>query len=164
MVRPFNVFVIYGYDEIAFFHASKLQQKVFIRRLYYVIFRVLVDVAEFFININNILGVITWASEPESTAATITGASPRTLNPNPASEVFVLCSWILLGTVQWCFAEKMATGPRRWNKSSTGKWAKSGGVNDNWNLDDAAIGVPSLAIRKHVENKCKSTAATYVLC
>lgn len=80
---------------------------------------------------------LTWARDPGSTAATITGASPRTLNPNPESLLPVLCSWILRGTVQWCLAENIATGPKRWNKSSTGKWAKSGAVNDNWNLDEA---------------------------
>lgn len=58
------------------------------------------------------------ANELLSTNATITGASPRTENPNP-STCFPRCNWINRGAVQYLLAEKIATGPRALNKSFT---------------------------------------------
>lgn len=51
------------------------------------------------------------------------------------SEFF--CSWTSLGALQCLLAEKTAMGPSDLNKSSTLCWAKSGGVSESWNFDDA---------------------------
>lgn len=82
--------------------------------------------------------ILTSAKELWSTAAIITGESPRTLKPNP-SPSGPLWSCINRGAVQCLFAENMATGPNDLKRSSTPCCPKSGWVMLNWNFVDAMI-------------------------
>ena len=81
---------------------------------------------------------LTSASELWSTAATITGASPRTLNPKP-SPSGPLWSCINRGAVQWRLAENIATGPNDLKRSSTPCCPKSGWVILSWNFVEATF-------------------------
>lgn len=115
MGGPLDIFISNTHDKVAFFHASKLK------------FESLMPVQMGFSD------KITSASDPGSTMAMITGASPRTENPKP-SWVRPLWSCTNLGADQWRFAENIAMGPSPLNRSFTLNWAKSGGVSDSWNL------------------------------
>lgn len=81
--------------------------------------------------------LFTWAREPSSIVATMTGESPRMLNPN--SSPFFLLSVTCLGTVHMCRAENIAMQPldKRNNKIKSFKlfaefmkmlWGKDAGA------------------------------------
>ncbi len=74
---------------------------------------------------------------PMSTPAMMTGASPLTLKPYPSCSRFLILTF--LGAVQWCLAEKIATGPKLENKSCTLCCPRSGKAKDSWYCDEGTI-------------------------